>query len=529
MYFVAFAFLSLLLTIKRPIWSQIHDPAAILALVAAVTFVPPFVALAVTRRSLFLLDRTPHDPHHAQYFFGRGTTLLHALIGGGHCAILAFTDWITLLSKARLLNSVPAIPSLAATLPLILTCLLTWAALFPIDRAIRQIALEIQLFRGQPVRAVWSLSTYLGYNLRHQLLFILAPMLLILVARDVLDHYDARLHRYFRYEHAPEIVLGAATAIVALITPAILRRIWITQRLPDGPLRDRLLLLCRKLRMRCREILVWRSGGMLVNAAVMGIISPIRYVLITDAMLEQMDDTRIEAVFGHEAGHVKRHHITYFMLFALISGCLLTVVSVQQRSLSPRAFDTLLWITGAALAIKWALVFGWISRHFERQADIFGVRTLALAGVPCDTDCGLHERQTGEPQPPVTPATGDFDSTAETRATTLVAPPETTVLTEDPLCSDKLCSTAAAIFGETLNEVAHLNGIPAETRSWRHSSIASRARFVEQLAADPQATARFERRVGRIKLGIIIAAVGSAIWAAWAMRLWEALRAPLGT
>ncbi|MBL8879591.1 MAG: M48 family metalloprotease [Phycisphaerales bacterium] len=527
MYFVVFAFLSLLLTIKRPIWSRVHDPALVLALVSAATLVPPLVALFVTRRSLQLLDRTPHDPHYAQYCLGRGTTILHALIGGGHCAILAFTDWITLLDKARLLNSVPALPSLAATIPFILTCLLTWTALYPIDRAIRQIALEIQLFRGQPVRAVWSLGAYLAFNLRHQLLFILAPMVLILIARDVLELYDTRLQRYFRYEHTPEIVLGAATAVVAIITPAILRRIWITQRLPEGPLRDRLILLCRKLRLRCREILVWRSGGMLVNAAVMGVVPPIRYVLITDAMLEQMDDTRIEAVFGHEAGHVKRHHITYFMLFALISGCLLTVVSVQQRSLSPKAFDTLLWFTGAALAAKWALVFGWISRHFERQADIFGVRTLALAGVPCEVECGLHGCGTAS-LATASSLAADFCPAPAATGTALAAAPKVAKVKENPLRSDNLCAAAAMIFGETLNEVAQLNGIPAETRSWRHSSIASRARFVEKLASDPRATARFERRVGRIKLGILVAAAGSALWAAWAMRLWEALRVPFG-
>lgn len=523
MYLVVFAFLSLLLTIKRPLWSQIHDPAVMLGLVVAATFTPPIVALFVSRRAIWLLDRAPHDPHIAQVYLGRGTTILHALLGAGHCSILVLTDWITLLSKARTLNFLPALPSLAATVPFITSCLLTWAALYPIDRAIRQIALEIQLFRGQPVRAVWSLGAYLMYNLRHQLLFIFAPMLLILIARDVLEVYDVRLQRYFRYEHAPEIALGGATAIVALITPALLRHIWITQRLPDGPLRDRLLVLCRRLRLRCREILIWRSGGMLVNAAVMGIIAPLRYVLITDAMLEQMDDTRIEAVFGHEAGHVKRHHIAYFMLFAMISGCLLTVVSVQQRSLSPEAFNTLLWITGGALAIKWAVIFGWVSRHFERQADIFGVRTLAVAGVPCAVSCQLH----GEPLLAAEPGTENEEARPGAPGPTtavLNAPWRTASPTENPLRSDKLCSTAAEVFGQTLNEVANLNGIPAETRSWRHSSIASRARFVEQLAADPRATARFERRVSRIKLGILVAAAVSALWAAWAMRLWELLR-----
>jgi hypothetical protein len=74
-----------------------------------------------------------------------------------------------------------------------------------------------------------------------------------------------------------------------------------------------------------------------------------------------------------------------------------------------------------------------------------------------------------------------------------------------------------------LNEVAFLNGIPPGARSWRHSSISSRSRFVQQLAHDPAAARRFERTLYRVKLAILLAAAASGLWAACELRIWRIL------
>ena len=49
----------------------------------------------------------------------------------------------------------------------------------------------------------------------------------------------------------------------------------------------------------------------------------------------------------------------------------------------------------------------------------------------------------------------------------------------------RVCATGAATFASALDRVAVLNGIPHQERSWRHSSIASRIRFLTELASDP--------------------------------------------
>jgi STE24 endopeptidase len=492
MYLVVIGVLSLILAFSRPPFGWVLEPGWVVAAVAGATVLPAGVAMLVARRTLRLLDRNPADPSIGQYWFGRGMTLVHVVLAVLHGATLSTTNWLWLCRQTPLVGDWLVVPGLLAAVPFLLSVLLVWIATYPADRAIREIALETYLFRGRPVRPIWPLPRYLMFNLRHQVLFILVPMLLILAARDLITRYEGWLREVSGQEVLPDVLLGVAAVVVAIIAPTLLRRIWVTQALPAGPLRDRLLYLCGRLRMRCREILIWHSGGMIVNAAVMGVFAPFRYFLITDAML-QMEDRRIEAVFGHEAGHVKRHHILFFLLFAFISGCVVTSLGYRGRGVDRTTYQIAITAVALVLAFKWGVLFGWISRCFERQADIYGVRTLAASGLPCRIPCRLHSPEA-------------FDNPGRK---------------SEP--GDPLCQTAAHVFGETLNEVAVLNGIPTDARSWRHGSISSRSRTVIKFAQDPQATARFERGAYRVKVAIFVAAMASGLWAAWDLRLWTLL------
>lgn len=488
MYLVVIAVLSLILAFWEPPYRWVTEPGLVVFALTAATLLPATVAWFVCRRTLWLLDRNPADPGIGQFCFGRGMTVVQATLAVSHAAVLCCTTWLSLCRKVPLVGEWPLVPGVLAAVPFLVSIVLSWIATYPADRAVREIALEAYLFRGRPVRPVWPLPRYLVFNLRHQVLFILAPMLLILAARDLIARNEQWLQERSGHAVLPDLLLGLSAVTVAIIAPVILRRVWVTQPLPEGPLRDRLLHLCRKMRMRCREILVWHSGGMIINAAVMGVIAPLRYFLITDAMLEQMDDRRIEAVFGHEAGHVKRHHILFFLLFAFVSGCAVTIFAQHSREMSPAARQVVVTALAIVLTLKWGVVFGWISRRFERQADIYGVRTLAASGIPCQLPCALH-------------APSDVDNPG----------------------GDPLCQTAAHVFGDTLNEVAKLNGILPEARSWRHGSISSRSRTVIRLAGHPHETARTERVVFRVKVAIFAGALVSALAAVWDFRLWTLL------
>ena len=499
MFLVVLAILSTILALTGPLELVIRSTALTWLAIGVATIVPPLLGRLVARGAIRRLDQHPDDPNIGQYFFARWGGMAQFVLGALHAGILVGTPWLTMCRDAPAIGHWPAVASLLAVVPFLLTVTLYWTAIYPADRAVRQIAVEVFLFRSRPVQPVWTLPQFLEFNWRHQVLFILLPMLLILVVRDILEWYDDDWRRRLGFGSLPDLILGAAAVLVAIFAPLLIRYTWMTQRLPDGPLRDKLTRLAAKLRVGCRDVLVWHSGGMIVNAAVMGIFAPLRYVLLSDAMLSQMDDTKIEAVFGHEAGHVKRHHILYFLLFALISGCLLTVFQIRTRGWAPMPYQIAAGAVTAVLAVKWGILFFWLSRKFERQADLFGARALTASGVPCQQPCMLH---------------GLTDDTGvETRETRQHNP--------GPLDNNgAVCATAAHIFSDTLNDVAILNGIAPDSASLRHGSIASRSRFLQALAANPDAIVRFERTVAVAKAMVLVTALASALWAASEMKLW---------
>jgi STE24 endopeptidase len=494
MFLVVIGILSLILTFPAPPFPWLAARLPVFASVAVATLLPALVMHLGAGRAVRSFETHPEDPTWGQNTQSNWALAAQITLAICHGSLIACTRWLTVCERLPIVGDVPGLPGLVAAMPFLFSILLVWVVGYPAERAARQIALEIKLFEGKPAHPAWELGEYVLFQFRHQVLFILVPMLLVLIARDLIDWRKEELIARFNNDDIPDLLLGVAAVGVAVFTPAILRHVWDTRPLPQGTLRSQLDRMCQRLGMRCREILVWRTGGMIVNAMVMGVLPRWRYVLITDGLLERMEDVKIEAVFGHESGHVKRRHIWYFMLFAFISGCLMTVVAQYVRS-DRGLLETLVIVAGVVMLFKWGVVFGWVSRQFERQADLFGVRTLALSGLECSSRCALHAGVAGGPAP--------FASLDGRR-----------------LGGEPLCPTAAHVFADMLHEVAKLNGIPPEAPSWRHGSISLRARTVEALAHDPAAAARFERRVWRIQMGILIAAALAIAWAAWSIRIW---------
>lgn len=500
MLMVVLGVLSLVLAFPVPVVHGVTSPALVWSLVAVVTVLPAAVAWFLQRRVLRKLDADPEHPGDAHYRYIHSLQFTQWGLGLAHGGLLTATEWQNITRDLPVVGDWVLAPSTIAIIPFLIAVVLVWIAFYPAERAIKQVSLEVHLMRGKPVRPVGDVVAYLINNLRHQVLFILIPMLLIMLARDLVQQ-NARAIKEFAqgYDAITDVIIGSSALLIALITPEILRHVWLTQRLPIGALRDRLLILSQQIGVRCREILVWKAGGAIVNAAVMGVVAPLRYVLITEAMLEQLDDRKIEAVYGHEVGHVKRWHIIYLLLFAAISGSLLTIFSVRsQADMSSQTYQITAVILGGILFAKWSLLFGWISRRFERQADIYGVRTLMLTGLECHSPCRIHGEPTNPPTPP--------------------KPLEPKKILEK---TAPLCKTAAEYYGATLNQVAILNGIPPEAHSWRHGSIADRGRMVEALATDPEALRRFERSVLRMKAVVAVLALAALSWTAVELQVWE--------
>ncbi|NOX58390.1 MAG: M48 family metalloprotease [Planctomycetes bacterium] len=394
--------------------------------------------------------------------FHRKSGILRLILLAGVGADLFLTGHPGQLMASSYLSVLPGLPQMFLLLPYLMGMVGLWWVTFPVERASRDAG-----FLG-------STSTrfeYVVFNVRHQLLIVAIPLSLIVIAYAATHENRAWFVQHTGSPWAPEAVLGFVATVLFIVSPVLLRYIWSTSPLPPGPLRDRLEALCARIGLRVSDILIWNSGGQLVNAAVMGIFPRVRYIMLSDALIDSMTEEETESVFGHEAGHVHHHHIPFFLLFALasmlvVSGImeLLTRMSQGVDAIWELDRQMIQTIGMAALLPLWGICFGWISRRFERQADVYGAWCASPHddNAACKLPCCVHNDIDGQP-------------------------------------GEGVCATGAQTFVGALRKVAFLNGIPPTEPSWRHSSIASRMAFLTAQSGDSMMALRFARKIRNIK------------------------------
>jgi Zn-dependent protease with chaperone function len=339
--------------------------------------------------------------------------------------------------------------------------LLSWACFYDAEKALRD-----ALPDSDGERPHWSRSAYVLFHIRQNLALVFVPvLLLLLLVVNGLPHV-------LPPDWAPWLTPIAGIGVLGAL-PWVVRGILGLQPLPEGPLRDRLMTASRRLKFRCNNILVWNTRRAVANAMVVGVLPVLRYVVLTDRLISAMTPDEVEAVFGHEAGHVKHHHIPCYLGFLVGSVALLgmlwnTLGANTLLDWGSREHLTLLPFVGL-LGAYMVVVFGFLSRRCERQADLYGCRTVSCA---CP-ECTGHEPD----QPMAAGARG-------------------------------LCATGIRTFISALEKVAWLNGIsrdrPGWLQSWQHSTIAHRVEFLEGVLGAPDLARRFQRRVALIKWALFL-------------------------
>jgi STE24 endopeptidase len=341
-------------------------------------------------------------------------------------------------------DTAPSLFVLAGLLPVVVGVVLAWVPMYLAERELR----------ATPI----SMGQYLLYRFRTQVLFVLAPLAVIIAASDLVDYLAWQYPRW-----QGEIVMGGGLGVFAVavfLFPLAVRFIWPTRPMPAGEVRSMLEDLCRKTGVGVREILLWRTPGRAVtNAAVLGFVAPMRFILVTDGLINAMTVGEQQAVFAHELGHVRKHHIPYLAmlvvvflgLIELLSG----VVPMPEWAIGPSGVtggEGLWGLVAAAVAagLYWGLVFGFVSRRFERQADLYCI------------EMGFDAEQ-------------------------LIA---------------------------AFEKIATLSGMPSTIRSWRHFSLARRIEFLRRVQEDHAVAEAFTRRVKLLKAAMVVGAAG-AVWVLW--------------
>jgi tetratricopeptide (TPR) repeat protein len=199
----------------------------------------------------------------------------------------------------------------------------------------------------------------------------------------------------------------------------------------------------------------------MITAGVMGLIRRFRYILVTPSLLSLLAPEEIDAVIGHEIGHVKKKHLLFYLLFfagyLVLSYVTFDVILyamifaepawrlVQRSGANPGMVTSIVFsaMIICLLLVYFRYVFGFFMRNFERQADGY-VFTL-------------------------------FDS--------------------------------AAAMISTFHKISLTSGQPDDRPNWHHFSIRERIDFLRKCEQDRNWIRRHDARVRRA-IGLYLAGLG---------------------
>ncbi len=354
--------------------------------------------------------------------------------------------------------------------PALFAIVAAWWIFHPFEARARDATLIRRLDEGLPVHAPPSRTAWVATQFRTQVLILLVPLGLLAVMGDVLEAVLAR-STYEPPTWAVTAVTASLVIPIAILAPALVVRLLGARPLPTGEIRTTLESMCDRAGVRVRNILLRPSGGRLVNAAVTGFVGPLRWVLLTDGLLETLRREQVMAVMAHELAHARRRHMPWMgvglvamsmVLAEAVDPILFAVRSdrIEAGGVEARLVADLWWMDIAATTVVLAgtlVGFGWISRRFERQADAFAAVRMSV-----DAD----------------------DRQLETVSVDGV---------------DAMRSALTAVAG--------VNGVDLQRFTWRHGSIASRQRHLLGLIHRPIDRLPIDRVVRAIEIASVVAIV----------------------
>ena len=240
---------------------------------------------------------------------------------------------------------------------------------------------------------------------------------------------------------APLGALAIYVGVAGLVIPVLIPLCWRLRTLEDANVEGIIRHELAANGVSVARVLNWpaeMTGH--ATAGVIGILPRFRYLLFADVLARALTAEEIRSVTAHEAAHIRRRHLWYFiaaiLAYILIIHFLLQALALAGLWLEytiPFWAMTLIEIGGLLLFLRFGL--GFLSRNFERQAD---GNALRRSGI--------------EP------------------------------------------------FRTALLKIARLNRIAPEADNWHHYGIARRLAFLEGAEQAPETLDRHDRWVARIKV-----------------------------
>jgi len=248
---------------------------------------------------------------------------------------------------------------------------------------------------------------------------------------------------------SPYFEIMSSLILLVLVAPAVIVKSWGAKAIEKGSADEAIRKELEHLRTPVAGILCWPDSIMPHSTAgVIGLVRGFRYLLISTKLLKELSNAELRAVIAHEAEHIRRHHLFYYLIavtgllgfFALAVNVnfLLVFTEISQ-------FPGLVLGISAIISVLLFMRFGigFLSQNFERQADCHSFERFGITPI----------------------------------------------------------STA-------LLKVSWLNGINPEQDNWHHYGIRQRIDFLSKCLKKPEMIQHHHRRVTRIKIGCTLMLVG---------------------
>ncbi len=403
--------------------------------------------------------------------------LLGPIIIGGFALLIIVGHWAELAAMV-VSPEIWSLYRLLLILPLLLAFCIRWTASYLSRRCLVNLANYRHGLEALPpaARSVRDYASYMAFHLRLNVLTLILPFFFILLIHDLAFLALGMQEDAFNFQ----LVLFGSILIIYLASPLLLRFAWKTRRMvnADDPLGRRLRAVARRTGVRVSGTFRWDTAGLMGNACLTGFGLPWRYVFISDLLLEHLLPPQLEAVYGHELGHARHHHLPVFLLAAVI---VVLVFFLLEQFLLVLLLPV--WLaTGVQILlvlIYWTLLLAVLSPFLERQSDLLGAASVQCPGHRDPYACPVHKPA----------ASRDEKAAAE------------------QVDLSHICPFQGWAFASAMERLAEINGMSLDRRNMRHFSLRRRIDYVLSVTDQPDVVAAYHGRMRLLKLLMLLLAL----------------------
>lgn len=161
------------------------------------------------------------------------------------------------------------------------------------------------------------------------------------------------------------------------------------KKIADGPLRQRIISLAEKMRVKVLDVfeIDFSKKTLKANAAFVGIGNTKR-VILADTLKDKYSHNEIEVILAHEFAHYRLRHLVKLVLLNSIATILsfYLIFKTSNYFLNIFGFSSLSDIAALPVILIYFLIFGiimqpfqnYLSRKFEKNADTLALKITGL-------------------------------------------------------------------------------------------------------------------------------------------------------